>query len=62
MFLEPLPLQLGKEYKLNVVKEIEATREFQDLDKNVKKCSIEESLGRKPLESSYKDNFCFFFR
>ena len=53
MFLEPLPLQLGKEYKLNVVKEIEATREFQDLDKNVKKCSIEESLGRKPLESSY---------
>ena len=45
MLLEPLPLELGKQYKLNVVKEVHVTDTFKNLDLDVTQCQNKESIG-----------------
>ena len=42
--LEPLKLEVGNEYNLNNVKQIEVTDAFLTLDKTVRDCQNEESL------------------
>ena len=44
ILIEPLKLAVGKEYKLNNIKEIEVTDEFLTLNKDNIKCQNEESL------------------
>ena len=45
MLLEPLPLELGKQYKLNVVKEVHVTDAFKNLGLDVTKCQNKEFIG-----------------
>ena len=52
MLLEPLPLELGKQYKLNVVKEVHVTDTFKNLDLVDTQCQNKESIG----SSSKKNN------
>ena len=42
---DPLHLRVGKEYNLNVVKEVKVTDEFLGLDEKVRKCSNDESFA-----------------
>ena len=42
-FLEPLKLVVGKEYSLNVLKEIEVTEDFLGLDVDITECQNKES-------------------
>ena len=42
--LEPLELHLGKEYKINYVKEIEASEDFLSLGQSITGCQNKESL------------------
>ena len=42
--LEPLKLELGKEYNLNNMKEIEVTKDFLSLDESVIGCQNEGSI------------------
>lgn len=52
---DPLHLALGKEYNLNVVKEIKVTEEFLGLNEKVRKCSNYESLD-DCMTKHYIDN------
>ena len=45
VFLDPLRLEVGKEYNLNNVKEILPTDDFLTLDRNTIGCQIEESIS-----------------
>ena len=45
MLLEPLPLELGSQYKLNVVKEVHVTNAFMNLGLDVTQCQNKESIG-----------------
>ena len=55
LILAVLPLQLEKEYNLKVVKVIEVTEEFLNLDESVRECqnieSEEECLTRNYIDS-----------
>ena len=55
LFLAVLPLQLEKEYNLNVVKVIEVTEEFLNLDESVRECQNKES-EEECLTKNYVDS------
>ena len=60
--LEPLVLPLGKEYNLNVIKEIVVTNDFLGLDKDVTNCQNEETydncITRKFTNTMYEKCKC----
>ena len=42
-FVEPLRLNVGKEYNLNNIKEIKVTQDFLGLSKTIRRCQNDES-------------------
>ena len=53
--LEPLNLEIGNEYNLNVIKEITATSSFLSMERNVRKCQNNVSFD-VCVTSKYIDN------
>ena len=54
-YLEPLNLEFGNEYNLNVIKEITATSSFLSMVRNVRKCQDDESFD-ECVTTKYIDN------
>ena len=61
-YLEPIDLDIGNEYNLNVIKEITATSSFLSMDRNVKICQVNETFDecvtRKYIEGFIKKCKC----